>query len=497
MKPIISYSKAKQLETKLKNTVKDLTQLANNVLMRNGIDTTTLILDSTNTVEFTTNSTFGNVGFAVPNTNGNRYVCISIVKNIGTVNSPITKRQIAYNNSPTVTSPVLTNGAQVGTSIALNAGQSVTFVDKFTSSSSSNTAIMLGISSATSGVKLKVTQKIYDVTALDDDIVNLQIKGMNADYAETANIAYSLESGYQNFLTDYSLNYINCWGDSLTRGVGTSADTKAYPSVLGTLTGKTVYNMGIPGENSSQIALRQGGLPVWVNNITIPAGTTPVQIGTYANSGLKDIFGNNQTTLLSGSGLNQSINPCTIAGVQGTLAWTGANATDVNGTFTFTRTTAGNAVTINRPTLLTTYAMQNYRDNISVFWVGTNDKPSGSNVQDLVINKIKSMKDYLRTKKYIVIGMTALSYMPDIVNVNIALAKEFGFRFLDIRTYLLNYGLSDAGITPTAQDNTDIVNGEIPTSLRASGDAVHLNDAGYNIVANQVYQKLKDLGYVS
>jgi len=488
---VILNNKLNKLNTKLKNAIKDLLQLANNIYMRNGVDANSIALLNSNTVEFVTNTTYGNLGFAIPNTQGNKYICVSIVKNVGTVNSPITRRQIAYNNSLSASASTIANGTQVGTSVTLNAGQSVTFIDKFVSELSGYTAISLGISPATSGVKLKVTQMVYDVTTLDSDIVDLQMKSVNANYAETSNMANSLEETYKQSLISYSADAINCWGDSLTRGVG---GTIPYPQVLATLTGKTVYNMGIGGENTAQISARQGGNPIWVNNITIPAGTTPVQIGTYATSGLVDDFGNNIRFLLQGGGVHPSVNPCTIAGVEGTLTWTGSTPSDSNGTFTFTRTTAGSAVTINRPTLLVTYAMKNRRENITVFWTGTNDMPDGTTVQD-VIYKQRAMIDYLKTKKYIVVGMSSKSYMPDIVAVNDKLRKEYGFRFLDIRKYLLNYGLSDAGITPTTQDNTDIANGEIPTSLRS--DEVHFIDATYNIIANLIYKKLKDLGYVN
>lgn len=46
-------------------------------------------------------------------------------------------------------------------------------------------------------------------------------------------------------------NVILCFGDSLTRGVGTTED-KSYPSVLAELTGLKVVNAGKPGETSGE-----------------------------------------------------------------------------------------------------------------------------------------------------------------------------------------------------------------------------------------------------
>lgn len=49
-------------------------------------------------------------------------------------------------------------------------------------------------------------------------------------------------------------------GDSLTSGVGASADT-AYPAVLQRLTGWKVVNAGVPGDTSTQALARLPGLP--------------------------------------------------------------------------------------------------------------------------------------------------------------------------------------------------------------------------------------------
>ena len=47
---------------------------------------------------------------------------------------------------------------------------------------------------------------------------------------------------------------INCWGDSITEGYG--GDEISYPDVLGQLTGMTVRNLGVGGEDSVQILSR-------------------------------------------------------------------------------------------------------------------------------------------------------------------------------------------------------------------------------------------------
>lgn len=90
--------------------------------------------------------------------------------------------------------------------------------------------------------------------------------------------------------------------------------------------------------------------------------------------------------------------------------------------------------------------------------------------------------------------MTSLERMPDIADINAALAEEWGDNFLDIRSYFLTEGLEAAGITPTEEDLANIERGEIPASLLSDG--LHGNDHFYRLLAEQVYQKIIDLGYV-
>lgn len=510
-----SVTKAK-LEADINSKLLEFLQLANTYYMLNGIDRTSVTQPDATTIDYLTNTTFGSVGFSVSNSNGNKYVAVTTITNIGSVAASGVKRLITYNNSPSSTSEVDLNGSAVSNPVTMNIGSSSQFVDVFTSDNGSYSAIALNVFTSTSGANLEIKQKIYDVTLLSDDIVNtidwanlakytavaeVAKKAITSVTADSASSSDSLNPTYEsalvNSVVDYSEDAINCWGDSLTHGVGTSSNDKRYPMQLAALSGKTVYEMGIGGETAALIAARQGAWPIFVNNIIIPADTTPVQIGDANTSGFVDGLGSNLKMIRQGGGTDASVNPCTIAGVQGSLTWTGSTYDDPSGTYTFTRLASGDAVAINRPAQLITYAMtqaSGRRDNISVFWAGTNDKPDGITVQS-VVSKIKVMKDFSRSKKYIVIGLTSKSYMPDIVNVNVALLNEFGYRFLDIRQYLIKYGLSDAGIAPTSQDNTDISNGEIPTSLRS--DDVHLNDSGYLIVAQQVYKKLQNLGYLS
>ena len=276
-------------------------------------------------------------------------------------------------------------------------------------------------------------------------------------------------------------NHIICPGDSLTAGANTTADAYKYPQYLQTLItdGSVVHNFGVGGEASPSIAMRQGGLPLFVKPFTIPTTVTATEINLYNDINVA------VTLALQGSA---GLNPVTINGVQGAISYTSSK-------FYFTRSAPGAETVVTRPSRVITSGM-GYKGGTLVIWSGTNDSYGVTDaiaLSDKLIKSARTMIDYNGTDNYIIIGLISKNYCAVVAEVNILLAKEFGNHFLDIRKYLLDYGLADAGITPTTQDTTDIANGEIPLSLRS--DSVHLNDFGYPIVAQQAYKKGIELDY--
>lgn len=286
---------------------------------------------------------------------------------------------------------------------------------------------------------------------------------------------------------------VSCWGDSLTRGVGVgSSYSKAFPYVLyGLLDGREVINCGVGGENTVNIASRQGGLPNIVKPFTIPADTNKVEIE------LTNIYGDSAGILLQGGSaldpitgkyvMTAQINPCSINGVEGTLTYE-------NGKYYFSRSENGESVIVSRPTTLITYAMKSMRDNINIIWLGTNGDFSTSSE---LIEYIDAMIDYMTpiNKKYIVFGIhhlvSTVTETFETIEKNMTL--HFGRHYINQRKYMLEYGLSDAGITPTPEDTEAISQGKIPPSLLY--DDVHYNDKGYNIIATLASERGKELGY--
>lgn len=273
-----------------------------------------------------------------------------------------------------------------------------------------------------------------------------------------------------------SAKRIVCWGDSLTYGQGGNGIT--YPSVLGEKTGLEVINYGIQGETARQIGIRMGVWPMSVGAFEIPAETAPVEVSLWQ-------WGEDPIMMRLG---DCGINPCYIAGVEGTLSY----AAEEN-KYYFTRTEEGDAIAVMDQTEVETYASGDKNpSDIIVLFAGTNLPPDKDTVGEL-IQMEHQMIEYLGSERYVVIGLTSKTLIEDVELINESLAEAFGEHFLDIRSYLLENGLRDAGIEPTKKDQRNIAKGEIPPSLRV--DEVHGTEDFYRIIGECVYRKLIDLGY--
>ena len=304
------------------------------------------------------------------------------------------------------------------------------------------------------------------------------IAGKNNDKKIAARNAKYI-SEYEEVQVSYNLPRISCWGDSLTVGIG--GDGITYPDVLSEMSKLEVNNYGVSWEGAWKIAIRQGAVPVYVKNVTIPKDDSTVKISLVTDDGDEIVLGKNGYA---------GINPCIIGGVEGTITY---NKKD--GKNYFKRSDSGEQIKITEKTQLITKSMQDKDENdILVIFIGSYNTPDSKSIKN-VIKYQKKMIEYANTDKYVVIGMTSKSYMDEVEEVNEILAKEYGDNFLDIREYMLKNGLKDANIKATDEDLEDIENGEIPSSLRS--DDIHGNSSFYTILGEQVYKKLIDLGYIS
>ena len=268
---------------------------------------------------------------------------------------------------------------------------------------------------------------------------------------------------------------IVCWGDSLT----VSLDGKsAYPDILRDLSGCEVVNYGVESENTAMIAMREGGLRVKVKATVLPSGSDLIPIFLRTEDDGHVFY------LDNGDG---GVNPCSINGIQGELQ-------KINGSYYFKRASKGERYVVDEGTQFKTFAMTDAKEgDILVIFAGTNDLPDARSVNN-IIELERSMLEAVQCDKYIIVGLTYAGGIPEINEVNEALSKEFGDHFVDIRKYMINYGVEDVGITKTKQDIADIKKGEIPTSLRR--DYVHGNKHYHRLLGEQIYRRMVYLGYL-
>ena len=298
--------------------------------------------------------------------------------------------------------------------------------------------------------------------------------------------------------------YITCWGDSLTAGGG-------WTSRLQELTGMTVYNAGVGGESSSTICARQGGDGIIVNNLIIPPDTSEILIASKnTDHGLLTVENKRVTPLLQGSSVNGThFNPCKIGDIEGTLRWTGSNYADTTGTWVFKRSEAGEAVTINRPTILrTNYDMNKNNPYLMVIFIGQN---SGWSTFDELVRQHRLMIEHANAEHVIILGLSS-GNASGRADYETRMKQEFGRYFISLREYLSTpiyengeivscYGIEDQDaeidmdyISLNANNLTvkqEIEQGIVPHAILADG--VHYTTGTKTVIGDLIYKRCKEL----
>lgn len=456
----------------------------------------------------------------------------------------------------------------------------------------------------------------FTYTLTDDQNSNLEVVGNEVRVAGdlsagtyTLAITVSNEDGWsqtitQDIVVEPAIQDIVAWGDSLTAGAG-STGGNSYPAVAAGLfdPDRNVVNRGVGGQTSTQIAARQGGVPIMVTvdgnelpSYTEPAvytagftssadgwtsfgfqGATavvsagklvataganpqsgaqfalpiPLEAGdsvrlqatvsdlgggaTYVQGGLRGggsgwngapgpntlgartidetyVAGRAASdagiTLLlmpavSQAGRTFSLDNVTIIVTQaatgkpvtyksanvlyqsgnytGSIYGTidgihGVMTTDASGNWTFTRDEPGSAHAVPSQVQFVPDDAETYEAYENWIWAGRNNAGNASQVK----SDIAAMIAPLDHSRYLVGAILTSAAdgagtVTAIQALNADLASIYDDRFVDLYAILRSHG------DGSANDTADISNGYIPRSLRS--DDVHLNNAGYAIVA--------------
>lgn len=269
---------------------------------------------------------------------------------------------------------------------------------------------------------------------------------------------------------------IAIWGSSSAELIGPELATVA------TELGASLTEGGKGAERAEHIAARLGSAPALLvpadGSMAIPAsGAVTVTSPTF------------------GPWENLRAYTGTWAGVHGTLSSTST-------TLTFTRTTAGDQVTIEGPTPIHPDLGLACRADVTLLWMGKNNT-GNAGAADFVIRTTDAAHDWLAPlqKRCLVLGHFVDMNQPatsnqrtNVTEINAAHAARYGAAFLDVQAYLTGTQVwTDTGITPTQADLDQQAAGNKPPSL--STDNGHLNAAADTAVANLIRDRLTSLGW--
>lgn len=312
-----------------------------------------------------------------------------------------------------------------------------------------------------------------------------------------------------------SYRAIACWGDSMMEGIGISEasiytdsgvhDISYYntPDTLKFFTSMQVYNFGVAGEDSYDIALRAGGVSIYTDRdvyITDHSSAYVNFIDEYGDYVCIDDY--------SGYGHEDNTYPDTVY-INNTLCLVERDSEGLSISIcTDARENSVTEMYINAGSKVIPKAAYEHSKDILILEMGSNG--GWNSDYDELIAQYRHIIDNSHCADYIIVGDTddpgssadGNQYIID-SDGNYAglsptlweqaLEEAFEDHFLNTRLYLLENALTDCGLTPTENDMINMQTGALPEQIRA--DYTHFNSYGYYSKGKAIYLKGIQLGY--
>lgn len=349
----------------------------------------------------------------------------------------------------------------------------------------------------------------------ESDSQRQELNNVRKDSLDSVQVAYDADlASLQEYLPG-----IVCWGDSLTAG---SSGSVSYPGTLqkyintymcdiydlaSTLDNAEGYsrvdwsqytvsipvvNMGSGKETSETILGRSGVEPYVLSaDMEIPADTESVAI-QFRSEDNKEV-----KPLTAG---NVGFNPVTIGGVEGTITLE-TNTQSWGQSYYFTRSTAGDPVTVEKGTQVIPACTDAYKDYIHIVWLGTYDGVDDpaklvSDTKELLSRQAKNPDRYLVLGPCTVRGSWTSANVTTMEAIDSAMMQAFGSHYVNIRKYLLADGMTDAKFSVTKEDKVVIQQSMVPISFRSNSvTGADLNGSAYRLIGKLVYDRMSSLGY--
>lgn len=318
---------------------------------------------------------------------------------------------------------------------------------------------------------------------------------------------------------------IKCIGDSVTEGMSTNGARTAtygaspYPARLTTILTDNGYkvaitNAGHGGEQTNAIVSRLGAIPiVTTTDITVPADSTDVLIINAKNTSqnkVKSLVGGSLYNVMY-TQIASDINPVYIDGRKYNIGFEEGS----NGERIIIRRTFDLTEPLTIPSGAVLHLGSKKNADINIIWAGANDVPEFTlDVYKEMIQKAASINSkyivlglhipYFYTKQGFVDGSTTEEKYN---NYRTQMLNAFGEHFIDMyreffmhaMDYALDSGYfakkTEAEITAIREK---LANKVVPAEFTVDGTEgnVHLNEAGYHVVAMLIYDRLKVLQYI-
>lgn len=283
-----------------------------------------------------------------------------------------------------------------------------------------------------------------------------------------------------------------CIGDSLVRGYtgGTAWNlADAFPAHMEQhLPGVEVANYGFGGNTTDELAVRIPAVDLYVSvdSGTLPAGRTAEPITVHRKV---------------------SIGPAGTFTQFGAINGIFGNLTYSDGSWTFTRQTAGDPVPVPGKVIYEV-SRDNYSHATALIWCGRND----INSQDMgahadmvshVVNGFDTLVSYQGASRdhFLIVGPMNQSHETagterynQVIEINKALAARYPGQYIDVRSWFVHEALAELGIEPTAEDTAAMNNDAPPPSLTDGGS--HYIKPIAPLLAAKFATALKERGYL-
>lgn len=239
---------------------------------------------------------------------------------------------------------------------------------------------------------------------------------------------------------------------------------------------RIVYNIAVENDTLEIMAGRIGGVPMYVSPCDIPADKKNVEIT------LKNEYGTNIVPDLT---KNAGLNPCKINDIEGVIA-------SENGRLYFSRSESGFEHIVTSSTPITTRAMELRLEDISVFFIGSDNM---YNNPDRVVDIYTKATQALKSDKFLIIGPVS-GKTTDIIAVNDALNQKFGEKYFNLFDYLCTDAISEYKLNLNDEDKQNAENKiSVPKVLFQENENYFTENAN-EIIGNKIAQILKNLNYL-